>query len=206
MVDNRQFEAYCKYFEEAHHRINIPPERVPAATAIISAMQAAHSFDEMYKAIGSRYYLRPEGTFIGLPSASYDAIVSFHVLEHLAKRAIPSSVKEYFRLLRPGGFSIHQIDLQDHLSLYDRSAHPKQYLSFNEEQWRWCYQNEVQYFNRMQRSDWLRHFENAGFQLIHMEQEPCSLEGLDRISSSFRRLPREELECRMLTTVHQKPR
>lgn len=205
VVDNRQFEAFRRYVAQAPRVIAIPQQHRPAAHALAESIAAAKDFREAYALLGSRYFLRPDGGLGDLASGAYDGVLSFRVLEHVARKAAARSVREYFRILKPGGFSIHQIDMQDHLSLYDRAAHPKQYLSFGERMWNAFYQNEVQYFNRLQKGAWLQYFEDAGFELVHADQEMCSLEGLKHISSSFRRLPRQDLECRVLTVVHRKP-
>jgi SAM-dependent methyltransferase len=46
-----------------------------------------------------------------LPDGSFDACVSVSVLEHLPTEAIAGACSDMFRILRPGGWAIHSLDL-----------------------------------------------------------------------------------------------
>ena len=41
-----------------------------------------------------------------IASASFDAVYSSHNLEHLAPHELPVALKEFYRVLRPGGFAL----------------------------------------------------------------------------------------------------
>ena len=79
-------------------------------------------------------------------------------------------------LLVRGGLGIHYINIADHL-YYDPSASPKHYLTYSESQWRFWRENDVQYINRIQRSDWMRMFTEAGFSLVEERGSYADLTG-----------------------------
>jgi len=107
------------------------------------------------------------------------------------------------RILRPGGYSIHQIDLGDHLSYYDPAVSVKNYLRYSDAAWGRWFENEVQYFNRVQRPEWLHLFENAGLLLVE-EQLRTEDIGTMKVDQKYGHLGRQDLECTALTVVHRK--
>jgi hypothetical protein len=106
--------------------------------------------------------------------------------------------------LKPGAYTIHQIGIDDHLTHYDPKASHKQYLKYSDRVWRGFFENEVQYFNRLQTSDWLEAFVRAGFELVERIEEGTNIDSLP-IDSRFRAYPKKDLECTTLTLVYRKP-
>ena len=41
-----------------------------------------------------------------------------------------------YRSLKPGGYSIHQIGIDDHLTHFDSSQSPKKYISYSDNVWK----------------------------------------------------------------------
>ena len=54
-------------------------------------------------------------TFRDLASGSIDFIWSHAVLEHVRAAQFPELIEQTFRVLKPGGFASHRVDLRDHL-------------------------------------------------------------------------------------------
>ena len=109
-----------------------------------------------------------------------------------------------YRVLKPGGVAVHQIGIDDHLSHYDRRASPKQYISYSERVWSIAFENEIQYFNRLQMSDWINAFRGAGFVLLHREMETTSIDRL-KVSPAFAHYSQEDLACTILTVAFRRP-
>jgi len=204
VVDNRQLRALRSHFDGALDRLDIPSGRRGPARACAAAIRAAPSFEALYEALGARYLLRPDGDLSGIADETYDGIFSFHVLEHIRREDVERTVESYYRIVKPGGFSMHQIGIDDHLAHYAPRAHPKQYLAFGDAVWHRVFENRVQYFNRLQRSQWLRIFRERGFDVRHVDQDVCSLEGL-RVAAQYRALSEMDRACTILTMVHRKP-
>ena len=107
-------------------------------------------------------------------------------------------------MLKPGGHSVHGINIKDHLYAYDNTVSQKQYLHYPDWVWRLCFENEVQYINRMQRSDWLALFKKAGLVLVEEETESTDLSGL-KVAKIYQKYKEADLRCSGLKIVHRKP-
>jgi hypothetical protein len=122
--------------------------------------------------------------------------VSGGVLEYVKREWLPTLMKETNRMLKPGG-ALHSIDTSDHLSHYDQHLCKKRYLSFSERSWHWLWQNEVQYINRVQRSEWPELFQSNGFEVIDEDSEEADITGL-KVAESFAHMQKRDLECTVL--------
>jgi SAM-dependent methyltransferase len=206
--DNRQFSAYKRYLGELDSHIDsaldVDRERARRAHDRVARLQRAQSFEEAYEQLGFRYVLDEGGKLASVEQDAFDLAISCAVLEHVRRDVLPDFITNSARALRPGGHSFHTIDLGDHLAYLDPSAHQKQYLAYSDRVWRALFENRVQYFNRLQRSEWLALFEAAGLELKLLEEASTSLAGL-RIAGRFELFEESELACTSLRVIHEKP-
>lgn len=200
--DNRQFFAFKTNFAKLRMRRDGPPAG-SAAAALLARLIASESFDDVYRLLGMRHLIVPDGSLAQFREASFSSVFSMHVLEHVHREAVPALLRHIHRALKPGAITVHQIGIDDHLAHYDRGASRKQYVSYPDWLWSAVFENEVQYFNRLQLSDWIDAFKGAGFKLVERVTEATTLEGL-RISPSFSRYSREDLACTIATLVLQR--
>ena len=205
--DNRQLSALKSFARQLEERFGekgfLEGCDFDRARFLIKKIQDADTFDDLYKMLGFRYVLDPTGLMEGLPRDSFRLAISAGVMEHIAAATAPQFVSNMATLLVKGGIGIHGINIEDHLSMYDGSASPKQYLTYSESQWRlWC-ENGVQYFNRIQRSDWLRMFAQAGFSILEERGSRADLTGL-RVHPEYQSLTREDIDCTTLVIVVRK--
>jgi SAM-dependent methyltransferase len=170
----------------------------------LAIIEGATGFDDLYDKLGIAYVIRPTGSIAEFESASFDAIISMHVLEHVPARNVDELVKNMFRQLKPSGYTIHQIGIDDHLAHYDYASSPKQYIEYSDRVWNFLFQNDVQYFNRLQMSEWLSVFERAGFLLQEKLTEHTTIESL-RVNQRFAGYDEADLSCTTLTLVYRKP-
>ncbi len=206
--DNRQFDALQSVFAEFERRLDevfaFTPEQRARAAAVLAEVRTSTSYDDLYQRLGFDFALDPNGVHGWLPDASYDLAFSFDVLEHVHRDAVPPLLDNLTRLLKPGGLQIHNIGIHDHLTNYDGSMSWKHYLRYPDPVWRRFFENEVQYINRIQRTDWLERFRNSGAIVLEERPETCPLEGV-RIHPQFSTLDRTDLACIALTVVARKP-
>jgi hypothetical protein len=94
--------------------------------------------------------------------------------------------------------------IDDHLQHYDPAESPKNYLRFSDRAWKLLFENDVQYFNRLQACDWIDRIGSAGFVFLERIAETADVGGLP-IAPGFRHYRQEDLACTILTLVHQKP-
>ena len=139
--------------------------------------------------------------------AEFDLVYSVAALEHVPNPG--GTLAEVFRVLRPGGLAIHEIDLKHH-----GSADPLKFLEWSDEEWRERarpygkdlaldaileerFTGEV-YCNRLRRSDWLTLFVGSGF-LVETAEVLIALneDGVrpERCAPDFRARPIDDLRC-----------
>ena len=205
--DNRQLEAYKHSFGQLdaiiEKEIDMNAEQRERVHGLLQSITKSVSFEEIYDLLGFQYVIDPTGTLQQFQGGSFAAIYSCNVLEHVDRSILPEFVRDFHRLLKPGGYSIHQIDPGDHLAYYDRSVCLKNYLRYSERMWRRYFENDVQYFNRVQRSDWLRLYNEAGFELVEEESTPTDISTI-KVHKSYANLCEQDLKCITLQVVHRK--
>ena len=125
-------------------------------------------------------------------------------MEHIRVEDVPDFTRNIGRLLKSGAYSVHTINLKDHLYTYDRTVSPKQYLRYPDWAWRLWFENDVQYINRIQRPDWLDLFKKAGLTLVEEEIETEDLSGIS-IDKTYNTYSDADLRCSYMGIVHRKP-
>lgn len=205
--DNRQLDALKSFLRQLAQRFGEPDFLVGCdferARRLIEKIQSVASFDELYALLGFRYVVDPAGLMENLPSEAFRVVISAGVMEHIPAETAGQFVANMAARLRPGGLAVHSINITDHLYLYDRTASPKQYLTFSEPQWqRWC-ENGVQYINRIQRGEWLEMFARAGLTLLEESGAYTDLRDLP-IHPRYRGLSKEDRDCTTLDVVLRK--
>jgi SAM-dependent methyltransferase len=206
--DNRQLPALQGYVAqllpavEAHGAL--PQDEMNRAKEIVSGILDCGSFDALYELLDADYVVEPSGTLKRFPDAEFDAIISYNVLEHVQRETLPTYVQDMARVLKPGGFSIQKIDVGDHLAYYFPGTGKKAYLRFSDRTWGRWYENQVQYFNRAQRSEWMRLFADAGLELVTEEIESTNVQGFP-IATQYAELAPDDLDCTGFRVIHRKP-
>jgi predicted SAM-dependent methyltransferase len=206
--DNRQLQACKSRYAQLEKIIDeefaldaVQQERVHR---LLAGILQANSFDDIYRLLNFRHIVNPCGTLTQFTNQSIALVFSSNVLEHVAAKILPEFIQDFYRLLKPGGYSIHQIDLGDHLSYYDGKTSLKNYLRYSDSVWKRYFENDVQYFNRVQRGQWLALYRDAGLELV--EEEPIYVDiGPISIDTRFASLDQQDLQCRTLRVVHRRP-
>ena len=217
VVDNRLFDVFKMYAAELRPQLQtlgLPPGRIEQADSVLASLAGVESFDQVYAALPWKYVIDETGTMNDLPGDGFDLVVSSDVLEHIDRGIIDTFIDEMFRVVKPGGFVFHAIDLCDHLSYFDPKARAKSYCRFDGVTWdRWL-NSKTQYINRIQRPEWLSKFERAGFERVAEESvsdpewfrrplnDPL---GIDAVHPSYAYLTRVDLETTTLVVVLRKP-
>ena len=168
--DNRQFDAFCTYVRQLRDNLSLLDHRGEAALARAAALASqvldCSSFAEVYRLLGLRHVIHPDGRLDAVAAHSIDLVISSDVMEHIPVEAMPQLAADLHRIVKPGGYVSQQIVEADHLRIYDRSVHSKIYLQFSESEWQRSFANDVQYINRWQHSDFVKFFEQQGFEIV----------------------------------------
>jgi predicted SAM-dependent methyltransferase len=206
--DNRQFEALKHYFnildKMLDNEIQFSNTQRSRAHKIISQIISADSLDILYEQLRFKYVTDSCGRLRRFPDKSFNVVISAGVLEHVREDGISELIQDFYRVLKPGGYSVHSINMGDHLFAYDTNVSRKEYLRFSDNIWKIFFQNDVQYINRVQRSEWLDLFNNVEFRLINEETEYSNMDNL-KIHKQFKHLDKADVESTLLRIVHQRP-
>jgi SAM-dependent methyltransferase len=206
--DNRQMAGLKNYLSQldallAEHMAD--HDRVTNARDLLAKILKVDTYDELYQLLGFEYVIDPEGVLSPFADESFDLVISRGVMEHIRSKDADEFVRGVARVVKPGGYSVHSINLLDHLYQYDQAVSPKQYLQYSDRVWRTFFENDVQYINKLQRSDWLALFKAAGLDLVEARVDNADLTGL-QVTKAYRdRYDAEDLRCGGLELVHRKP-
>ena len=203
--DNRQLGALKNYVGQLRPHIDdvdIELGRRQRAHRLIESVTSVETIEEVYDTLHFTYVMEPERPIGELGLGTFDLIVSHGVLEHIPPNIVETLTKDIAAMLNPGGVSSQAINIQDHLRQYDSKAHPKQYLSYSDRQWALRFENDVQYINRLQLSEWLAYFDHPGLELVFEDPRPVDLTGLN-VSERFSKYSQEDLECGWVHLVHR---
>jgi len=204
--DNRQINGlknYLKQLDASLNELDIDGARRTSARKLITEIQTIDKYQDLYDLLGFEYIVDPTGLLDRFEKESFDVAVSAGVMEHIYAKDASAFVSGVARLLKPGGYSIHSINIRDHLYQYDHSVSSKQYLHYPHWLWRFCFENDVQYINRIQRSEWLGLFRKAGLTLVEEELGMEDLSGLE-LAAAYRKYEVDDLRCGGLDLVHNK--
>jgi SAM-dependent methyltransferase len=209
--DNRQLGALKKRCSELASLLpgKIPSDRSDLLRRIRDlALQIASvdSFDELYRRFNMRYVIEPSGQLVSLAPDTFDMVFSVDVLEHVNRSLLGNTIGDIYRVMKPGGLSLHQIGIDDHVTHYAPGMPSKNYLRFSDAKWRLLYENRLQYFNRLQVTDFLEAFQICGFDFLSLERaEDRDLLSVLTPHRQFQHYSREDLGTTRAYMIHGKP-
>ena len=205
--DNRQMAGLKNYLgqlDRSLDKLDADAAQRARAHDLIARIGRTTDHAELYELLGFEYVVDHTGSLDRFDAGSFDLVVSAGVLEHVDAADASDFVGGIATLLKPGGHSVHSINIGDHLQQYDPSVSLKQYLRYPDWVWRLCFENGVQYINRIQRSDWLEFFVRTGLVLLEEEAVPEDLSNL-KVATRYRKYGERDLRCGTLNVVHRKP-
>jgi SAM-dependent methyltransferase len=149
--------------------------------------------EEVLRRIGVEYIVED---FVRnrIPPGAIDLICSYAVFEYPHPELIMNILKEFRRILRPGGVMSHWIDLSDEYAYFDGKITPYNFLRFSPQSWRWI-NNPLIPLNRMRISDFRRVIGQAGFHIVDEKIRQGEEADLARVplAEEFRVYPTDEL-------------
>jgi len=105
-----------------------------------------------------------------IPDNSYDAIVSNAVLEHIKDPA--RAFAELFRVTRPGGVGLHQVDFRDHRDFSRPLDHlllsPGEFLALNEGR-------SFEFGSQLRQADYAVLLRGAGFEIERFDSNETAI-------------------------------
>lgn len=143
-----------------------------------------------------RYHAPADAANTDLANGSVDVVYSNTVLEHIPQLEISRLFVESLRILRPGGYIVHLIDMNDHFTYTDRSISSINFLQFSEQSFR-KYNSKFLYQNRLRASRWRQIISDHGFEIVYWQpnKNPEALSRLNslRLSEEFAGMEADDL-------------
>jgi len=159
---------------------------------LLSNLSEAHRMqpliDRLKRNCGIEYVAPFDARKSGWESESIDYITATKVLCHIPESDLRLVMTECRRVLRDNGLAAFVIDYRDQYSYSDPGIGPYNYLQFTDEQWA-RFNPPLHYQNRMRHSDYVRVFEQAGFEPLIAEGTPPDFaieKSFDRIKPAAR--------------------
>jgi len=143
-------------------------------------------------------YLAPcDCCSLAIESGAIDVVMSRAVLEHIPPNVIEGIFREAYRLLRPGGITLHLVDHSDHWSHRDKRINAVNFLRYPDWVFRLTCINPQDYQNRLRHSQYRTLLESTGFVIKSEERsvDPQCLSSLSNmpITPKFRYFEAEDL-------------
>jgi SAM-dependent methyltransferase len=142
---------------------------------------ALASIAELGPRFGIDYRAPCDARRTGLPARSLDCVTSSETLEHIPPDDIRAILIECRRCLREDGVMSFFIDYQDHYSFFDGNISAYNFLRYSEPIWS-LYNPSLHYQNRLRHKDYLRLFDETGFDVVEEHRRPVSAEDLALVS------------------------
>lgn len=153
-------------------------------------IEETQSVDEVMELYGGCYLTSGLDSLRSIEDNSVDFIWSHAVLEHVGRGEFLETMKELHRIIRDNGVCSHVVDLRDHLELSLNN------LRFSERVWESdLMANSGFYTNRIQYSQMLMMFEEAGFEVVTSETKTWDSLPIKRsqLNKQFQDISEEEL-------------
>ena len=149
-----------------------------------------------------RYEAPADATRTGLDDGSVDVLFSNAVLQHIPGPIVEDCLREAFRILKPGGVTVHAVNCGDQYAYADRRVHQLNYLRYSETAWR-KWNNRFTYQNRLRAIDFTDMAKRAGFalELDTSTVHPERLRQLDEMTIDPMFTARYTREQLALTTI-----
>lgn len=172
-------------------------------------LKHAKTLDDLLDRARIRYMAPGDASATGLAESSVDMVYSNSVLEHVHPSILPALMKESMRILRPGGVAAHCVACNDHYAHFDRSISFVNFLRYSDAQWRMLWNNDLNYQNRLRKSDFLGAVREAGFEVVQVNTTVRKgvKEALAEmaVAPEFRRYTEEDLETTSVDFIARKP-
>jgi len=160
-----------------------------------------HTINEILNATNCKYFNEGLISLKSIPSNSIDFVVSNAVLEHIKLIEFEKTIKELYRIQKPGSYGSHTIDFKDHLSgrLNNLRFSPKLWESS-------LFAKSGFYTNRLRPSVVISSFENVGFSIINLKKNiwPKIPTYRDKMHPSFQKYSDMDLKISSMNLLVEK--
>jgi SAM-dependent methyltransferase len=141
----------------------------------------------------------------GFPAAQFDLITSNNTFEHVYPQVLEGILKEFKRIIKPGGVMSHAIDMSDHFAHFDKTINVFNFLQFSDKQWKRI-DNSIQPQNRWRITDFRKLYAQLNIPITKETDVKGNIEELQKIKldSRFASIPIEEvaiIHCHLASII-----
>ncbi len=154
------------------------PERLEQLRALAGQSDKT-DFRQLAKTLNIEYLVQ-DARQLSLDAGTIDLVHSNNTFEHIYPNILAGILREFARVVRPGGVQSHFIDLSDHFAHFDPSITIYHFLRFSPAAWKWI-DNNVQPLNRLRIPDYRQLYQEAGIPITEEQIRPGSLELLRQV-------------------------
>lgn len=143
-----------------------------------------------------------------IESGSVDYIITNTVLHQIPIEDVKSILKECYRILKCGGIYSLNVSYMDMYTNFDKKITVYNYLKFSNEEWK-QYSPPLHYQNRMRHCDYVKIFQDCGFEIIEEIPAPILESDIEiiknmKIANCFRNYSLEDLAIKRADFVLRK--
>jgi hypothetical protein len=202
-------KQFVSYYRKNPNRFDLNPgqfqERLSSLDKLVA--EGADS-PTIMRACNLRYHAPVDAAQTGLAAGSVDVVYSNTTLEHAREEEITDLLKESYRIIRPGGYMLHLIDLSDHFAHSDSLISSVNFLQFSDERFD-RYNSRFLFQNRWREPRWRQVIEDHGFEIIcwrtQVDSKALSQLPALPVDSSFDGLSSEELCVSAIRVIARRP-
>jgi ubiquinone/menaquinone biosynthesis C-methylase UbiE len=123
-----------------------------------------------------------------------DLVTSNNTFEHIYEEVLTGILKEFKRIVGPGGVMSHFIDMSDHFAHFDKSITIYNFLKFSDSEWK-LIDNSIQPQNRLRINDYRKIYEELGIPITLEKNRESNIRDLEslRLDAKFEKIPIEDL-------------
>lgn len=195
-----------RYVRSASAEVALAAEKICRSAGVpqvprelLDSMCGATSPRELVEMCEAEYQVGGLSELERLPESSVDICMSMGRLEHFGESELRSLLCQMRRLLSPGGLGSHIVDHRDHFWHFDKSGHCFRHLTYSDEQWAAIAKGRKLYRNRLVESDYVRLFEDAGFEVLarvhELHRGDASGLNPETLSGPYRKLAKEDIDA-----------
>jgi SAM-dependent methyltransferase len=166
------------------------------------------SSSEVMRGCNIRYHAPVDATNTGLGNESVDIVYSNTTLEHAREEEISSLLRESYRIMRPGGYMLHLIDLSDHFAHSDQLITAINFLQFSEREFS-KYNSRFLYQNRLREPRWRQIIQGHGFEIVswktHVDAKALKQLSTLPLAPAFASFSSEELCVSSIHLIARRP-
>lgn len=138
------------------------------------------SKDDLLYRLNMRFLIK-DARDTGFEDNTFDLVCSNNTYEHIYPHILKDIIREFQRIVKPGGLNSHFIDMSDHFAHLDQSITIYNYLRFNEKQWKRI-DNSVQPQNRLRLSDYKKMYAEEDIEILEEEIRPGNIADLEKVN------------------------